>query len=246
MKYVFGVIFLVASLVVPLANAQNISLGGLDITLAENNEEVASAFQILILLSVLSLAPALVVMLTAFTRIIVVLAMLRHAFGMPTTPPNTVIISLALFLTLFTMLPVLNDIEQNALTPYRVGEMSSSDAVKKGLDPLREFMFSQTREEDLVMILTLSELQMPASPDELSNAVLIPAFMISELQTAFQIGFVLFLPFLAIDLIAASVLMAMGMIMVPPLTVSLPIKIMMFVLIDGWSLVVQALVGSFG
>ena len=227
--------------------AEEISLPGIDINFDDEGkpEEVSKALQILALLTILSLAPALVIMLTAFTRIIVVLAMLRHAFGMPTTPPNTVIITLALFLTLFTMMPVIEEIEKTALNPYTEGEMTSSEAMDAAIRPLRKFMIKQTREEDLMAMIELSNTEKPKKLSDLSNTVLIPAFMLSELQTAFKIGFIIFLPFLMIDLITASVLMAMGMIMVPPLTISLPIKVLMFVLIDGWILVTQSLLSSF-
>jgi len=207
--------------------------------------EPASAISLLVLITVLSLAPAILVVLTSFTRIIIVLSMLRHAFGMPETPPNSVLISLALFLTFFTMLPVIEEIETKALDPFIKKEISSSEGVSRAMEPLREFMASQTREKDLELMLEISKNDVPDSFDDIPNSVLIPAFIISELQTAFQIGFVIFLPFLIIDLIVASVLMSMGMIMVPPLTISLPIKVLMFVLIEGWVLVIEALVGSF-
>ena len=227
--------------------AADLSLPGVDVVLEDEAgpQELSKAFQILLLLTVLSLAPALVIMVTAFTRIIVVLAMLRHAFGMPSTPPNTVLIALAIFLTLFTMMPVIEKIEEHALTPYQKGEITSKVALEKAMEPLREFMIRQTREEDLAVILEIADQPKPNSIADIKNTTLIPAFMMSELQTAFKIGFILFLPFLLIDLITASVLMAMGMIMVPPLTISLPIKILMFVLIDGWILVTQSLLGSF-
>lgn len=234
-------------LLLPLESlAAPMSLAGIDIDVGGgSNEEVSSAFQVLALLTVLSLAPAILMMLSAFTRIIIVLAMLRHAFGMPSTPPNTVIISLALFLTLFTMMPVLETIKTNALEPYNKNELSATEAVEEGMLPLRDFMIRQTREEDLILMLDIADKTAPNTVDDIDNTTLIPAFMLSELQSAFQIGFVLFLPFLAIDLIVASVLMAMGMIMVPPMTISMPLKILMFVLVDGWALVTQALIGSF-
>jgi flagellar biosynthesis protein FliP len=228
------------------AAAADLSLGGVDVTFQENDQQsISKAFQVLLLLSVLSLAPALVVMLTAFTRIIIVLAMLRHAFGMPNTPPNVVLVSLAIFLTIFTMMPVIEQIETKALTPYQSGQISTEDALKEAMVPLREFMIRQTREKDLITILELANQPKPEKLEDIKSSVLVPAFMISELQSAFKIGFILFIPFLLIDLVAASILMAMGMIMVPPLTISLPIKILMFVLIDGWVLVTQALVNSF-
>lgn len=228
--------------------AAPISFAGIDIGVsdgAQGNEEVATAIQILALLTVLSLAPAIMVMVTSFTRIIVVLAMLRHAFGMPSIPPNTVIISLALFLTLFSMMPVFDQIDEQALQPYRDGDMTSRVAVEKAMIPMREFMIRQTREKDIALLLDIANKPIPDRVEDIETTTLIPAFMLSELQSAFQIGFVLFLPFLAIDLITASVLMAMGMIMVPPMTISMPLKILMFVLIDGWALVVGALMGSF-
>lgn len=227
--------------------ANSLSLGGINVSIngGANNQEVASAIQILALLTVLSLAPAILVVLTSFTRIIIVLAMLRHAFGMPSTPPNIIIISLALFLTLFTMMPTLHQIKIQAIDPYSAGKVSSVEAAKIALNPIRDFMIRQTREKDMKLLLDLAHKPVPGSVKEIETSTLIPAFLLSELQTAFQIGFVIFLPFLVIDLISASVLMAMGMIMVPPMTISLPLKIMMFVLIEGWALVVQALVGSF-
>lgn len=229
------------------AVASEINLPGFTLQLddVDQGKEIASALQVLALLTVLSLAPALLIVLTAFTRIVVVLAILRQAFGMPSTPPNTVIISLALFLTLFTMMPVVQEMEQRAFQPLQMGEMNSLEAFEAAAVPLREFMISQTREKDVALILDMGQIEKPAALSEVPFSVLIPAFMLSELQTAFEIGFVIFLPFLLIDLVTASVLMAMGMIMVPPLTISLPIKLLMFVLIEGWSIVGQALIGSF-
>lgn len=227
--------------------AQAASLAGLtvDVSGADSEIEASSALQILALLTVLSLAPAILIVVTAFTRIIIVLSMLRYAFGMQSTPPNTVIVSLALFLTLFTMMPVIERMNTEAYAPLVSGEIDTQEATQRALVPLREFMIRQTREKDMALITSLSGKPQPNSLDDIDTTTLIPAFMLSELQTAFQIGFVIFLPFLLIDLISASVLMAMGMIMVPPLTISLPIKVLMFVLIEGWSLVTKSLVGSF-
>ncbi|MBL4705421.1 MAG: flagellar type III secretion system pore protein FliP [Flavobacteriales bacterium] len=228
--------------------AEGIQLPGISVTLDDSvnsPEEIASGFQILALMTILSLAPAMLMVLTSFTRIIIVLAMLRHAFGMPNTPPSTVVISLALFLTLFTMMPVLEDIEENALQPYTSGEINSVEAAQTAIVPIRAFMIRQTREKDLALMIDMAGEERPETLEDISSIALIPAFMLSELQSAFQIGFVLFLPFLLIDLITASVLMSMGMIMVPPMTISMPIKVLMFVLIEGWVLVTQALVGSF-
>ena len=224
-----------------------VNVSGLDIDFSNSadGQNISKAIQVLILMTVLSLAPALMIMVTGFTRIIIVLAMLRHAFGMPSTPPNIVLISLALFLTLFTMLPVVQQIEDQAYKPLVANKISGEQALERASVPLQNFMLLQTREKDLKLMFGLSGKSLPQAEKDVPMTVLIPAFLISELQTAFQIGFVIFLPFLLIDLICASVLMSMGMIMVPPMTISLPIKILMFVLIEGWTLIAQALVGSF-
>ncbi|MEW8691965.1 MAG: flagellar type III secretion system pore protein FliP [Candidatus Thiodiazotropha endolucinida] len=229
-------------------SAADIQLPGIGIDLdgAEGETgEVATAIKIVLGLTVLSLAPAIMIVMTSFTRIIVVLAILRHAFGMQQTPPNTVLISLALFLTLFNMLPTLNLIEANAVQPYGSGQINSKEAFQAGMKPLRDFMIRQTREQDLALMVEVSGGQMPQTIDDVSNLQVIPAFMLSELKAAFQIGFVIFLPFVLIDIVVASILMSMGMLMVPPMMISLPIKILMFVLIDGWNLVVHSLLGSF-
>ena len=207
--------------------------------------ETAQALRVVLGLTVLAILPALLVCLTSFLRTIVVLSMLRHAIGMNETPPNTVLIGLALFLTLFTMSPVLQKVNQDAFEPFMSGKLSMEDGYKKGIAPLREFMVRQTREADLALMVELSKAPMPRTMDDISNVQLIPAFMLSELRAAFQIGFVIFLPFLLIDLIVSSVLMALGMMMMPPTTVALPLKVLMFILVDGWSLVLKALVGSF-
>lgn len=207
--------------------------------------EVATAFRILLGLTVLSLAPAILIVMTAFTRIIIVLAMLRHAVGMQDTPPNTVLVSLALFLTLFTMLPVFDRVHDIAFAPYMQGKLGFDVALERGIDPLREFMLRQTREQDLALMLDLAKAAPPQKPEEVRLLHLVPAFMLSELKTAFQIGFVIFLPFLMIDIAVSAVLMSMGMLMVPPMMISLPLKVLMFVLIDGWNLVVRSLIASF-
>ena len=207
--------------------------------------ETAQALRIVLGLTVLAVLPALLVCLTSFLRIIIVLSMLRHAVGMPETPPNTVLIGLALFLTLFTMSPVLHTINLDAFQPFMAGKLTMEAGYDKGIAPLREFMVRQTREQDLALMVELSKAPNPRSMADISNVQLIPSFMLSELRAAFQIGFVVFLPFLLIDLIVSSVLMALGMMMMPPTTIALPLKILMFILIDGWSLLLKALVGSF-
>lgn len=207
--------------------------------------ETAQALRVVLGLTVLAILPALLVCLTSFLRIIVVLSMLRHAIGMNETPPNTVLIGLALFLTLFTMSPVLQKVNQDAFEPFMAGKLSTEQGYTQGIAPLREFMVRQTREADLALMVELSKAPTPKSMDDISNVQLIPSFMLSELRSAFQIGFVIFLPFLLIDLIVSSILMALGMMMMPPTTIALPLKILMFILVDGWSLVLKALVGSF-
>jgi len=231
-----------------VAHGADISLPGVDIELAKGTgqrEEVATAVRILLGLTVLSLAPALLLAVTSFTRIIIVLSMLRHGLGMQETPPNTVLVTLALFLTLFTMMPVFQEVNERAFQPYVAGTLAPDKAMEAAMAPLRGFMIRQTREQDLALMLEVSHTPAPESVEAISSVHLIPAFMLSELKSAFQIGFVIFLPFLLIDLVVSSVLMSMGMFMVPPVMISLPVKVLMFVLIDGWNLVVRSIVGSF-
>lgn len=210
-----------------------------------NGAAVAPALQIVLLLTVLALLPAIVVAMTSFTRTIIVLSMLRHAFGMQDTPPNMVLTSLALFLTLFTMAPVLSEINTHSVEPLMANSVSLEQAVHAGVEPLRRFMIRQTREKDLELMFEVAHVPVPDTIDEVQTVHLVPAFLLSELKTAFQVGFVIFLPFLLLDLVVAGILMSMGMMMVPPTIISLPLKILMFVLIDGWALVVRALLGSF-
>jgi flagellar biosynthetic protein FliP len=207
--------------------------------------ETAQAVRVVIGLTLLALLPALLICMTAFLRIVIVLSMLRHAIGMPETPPNTVLIGLALFMTLFTMSPVLQQLNDQAVQPFMDGRLAMQGAYEKGVAPMREFMLRQTREQDLALMVEVSKAKRPDTVADVGNVQLIPAFMLSELRAAFQIGFVIFLPFLLIDLIVSSVLMALGMMMMPPTTVALPLKILMFILVDGWTLVLKALVGSF-
>lgn len=226
----------------------DIQFPGVEINIGDasgNKQEMASALKIVLGLTVLSLAPAILISMTAFTRIVIVLSMIRHGLGMQETPPNSVIVSLALFLTLFTMMPTFNDINTRAYQPFMSNKMDMDKALQEGAKPIRDFMVRQTRESDLALMVDISKSEEPKSIDDISMAQLIPAFMLSELKSAFQIGFVIFLPFLLIDLIIATVLMSMGMVMVPPIMISLPIKILMFVLIDGWNLVVRSLISSF-
>lgn len=201
--------------------------------------------QTLLLLTMLSFLPAMLLMMTGFTRIIIVLSLLRNAMGTGTSPPNSVLIGLAMFLTFFTMSPVLDQIYGQAYQPLSAGTISFETAIERGAQPLRKFMLHQTRETDLSLFADIAGLGKLQSPEQVPFRVLVPAFVTSELKTAFQIGFTIFIPFLIIDLVVASVLMALGMMMVPPVTISLPFKLMLFVLADGWHLLLGSLARSF-
>jgi len=201
--------------------------------------------RIVMVLTLLSLVPTLLIATTAFLRIIVVLVLLRHAIGLQDAPPNMAVMVVALFMTLFAMLPTLGEIDRKAWQPYMADRLPMAQAAAEGVKPLRDFMVRQTREQDLALVVELSKSPPPASVEEVSLLQLIPAFMLSELRTAFQIGFIIFLPFVVVDLVVSSVLASLGMMMVPPVLISLPLKILLFVLIDGWNLVTRALVGSF-
>ncbi|HEX4052034.1 MAG TPA: flagellar type III secretion system pore protein FliP [Steroidobacteraceae bacterium] len=201
--------------------------------------------QLLALMTAITLLPALLLMMTAFTRIIIVLSILRQALGAGQSPPNQVLVGLALFLTLFVMAPVIDKIRTDAVTPYMAGTIDTSTAVQRGVVPLKSFMLSQTRESDVATFVRISGAKGYASPQDVPLSTLVPAFVTSELKTAFQIGFMLFIPFVIIDLVVASVLMSMGMMMLSPVLISLPFKLMLFVLVDGWSLVMGSLAASF-
>jgi len=208
-------------------------------------EEYSPILRSFLLLSLLSFIPLLVIALTSFTRIIVVLSLVRNALGLQQTPPNSVLLTLAIFLTLFAMNPVFQSAKQSALDPYLRHEIPAGTAVEKGFEPFKIFMVKQTREEDLLAVIHMSKMATPKSVDDIGVLQLVPAFMLSELQTAFQIGFVIFLPFLLIDLVVAAILMSLGMIMLPPTSISLPLKILLFLLINGWGLLAQALLSSY-
>lgn len=211
-----------------------------------NPQEIVSALKIVMILTVLTLAPAILIMMTAFTRIIIVLSFVRQALGTQNMPPNQLLVGLALFLTMFIMAPFFSRINQDALQPFLSNQISQEVAAERALAPIRVFMFAQTRPSDLELFVRLSKMDQPKTRADVPSTVLIPAFVLSELKTAFQIGFIIYLPFLVIDMVAASVLMAMGMMMLPPVVISLPFKIMLFVLVDGWTLLVGSLVKSFG
>ena len=213
---------------------------------SEEPQQVSVVLQIFLLLTVLSIAPAILIMLTAFTRIAIVLAVLRQAMGTQTMPPNQIILGLALFLTFFVMAPVWNTVNQEALQPFLDNKISQKQALEKAMDPIRAFMFKHTREKDLSLLVDISKTPRPNNMADVPTTVLIPSFIISELKTAFQIAFMLYVPFLIIDMVVASVLLSMGMMMLPPIMISLPFKLMLFVLADGWYLIVGSLVKSFG
>jgi len=207
--------------------------------------EVSVVLQIFLLMTVLSIAPAILIMLTSFTRIVIVLSVLRQAMGTHSMPPNQIILGLALILTFFIMNPVWQKVNQGALQPYLDKKITGQQALETALKPIRAFMVKQTREKDLALLVKISKMERPKNINDVPTSVLIPAFIISELKTAFQIAFMLYVPFLVIDMVVASVLLSMGMMMLPPIMISLPFKLMLFVLADGWNLIVGSLVKSF-
>ena len=235
-----GVAGILTAAIVPAA-AQEVS-----INFGQGGGLTERVIQLIALLTVLSLAPSILVMMTSFTRIVVVLSLLRTALGTATAPPNAVIVSLALFLTAFVMGPALQSAYETGVRPLINNEISTEEAFQRGVGPLRTFMQKNVREKDLKLFSDMSRQAPAANPEDMSLRILVPAFMISELKRAFEIGFLLFLPFLIIDLVVASVLMAMGMMMLPPVVVSLPFKLIFFVLVDGWSLVAGSLIQSYG
>ena len=227
---------------------QSFSLPSINLSVGDGSDEpvkISAALQLLFLFTVLSLAPAILVMLTSFTRIVIVLSLLRHALGTQQMPANQIIIGLALFLTFFIMTPVWNEVNSQALQPYVNEEISAEKALDLATQPIKKFMLKQTREKDIALFVKISRGDRPQKPADIKLQVLLPAFAISELKTAFQIGFMIYLPFLILDMVVASVLLSMGMMMLPPIMISLPFKLLLFVLVDGWNLVVGSLVQSF-
>lgn len=218
---------------------------GLSLDEAKNPKEVANSIEILFLLTILALAPSILIMMTCFTRIIIVLSFLRKAIATQTTPPNQVMIGLALFLTFFVMAPVGNEINETAIKPYLNEEISQEVALENAMKPIRGFMFKQTREKDLALFIDISKSEKPKQLKDIPTKALIPAFIISELKTGFQIGYILFIPFIVIDMVVASTLMSMGMMMLPPVMISMPFKILLFILVDGWNLVIKSLIMGF-
>lgn len=213
---------------------------------SQKPQDIVSVLRIIMMMTVLSLAPAILIMMTSFTRIVVVLSFVRQALGTQQMPPNQLIVGLALFLSFFVMAPTFKAVSSNAIEPYLNEKIDQKMAYERAEGPLRDFMFAQTREKDLELFLSLSKEAKPKNRSEVPSYVLVPAFVISELKTAFQIGFMLYLPFLVLDMVVSSVLMAMGMMMLPPAVISLPFKLLLFVLVDGWQLVVGSLIKSFG
>ncbi|MBI4382553.1 MAG: flagellar type III secretion system pore protein FliP [Nitrospinae bacterium] len=212
---------------------------------ASSPDKVSSALQILALLTVLTLAPSILIMMTSFSRIVIVFSFLRQAMGTQQTPPNHILIGLSLFLTMFVMGPVWNEVNERALQPYLQEKISQADALKAAQVPLKRFMLRQTREKDLALFVNYSEGPKPATKEDIGISAVVPAFIISELKTAFQIGFMIYIPFLILDMVVASVLLSMGMMMLPPVLISLPFKLMLFVMVDGWYLTVGSLMKSF-
>ncbi|WP_205696156.1 flagellar type III secretion system pore protein FliP [Conexibacter sp. SYSU D00693] len=209
-------------------------------------QDGGQAVQLLLLVGGITLVPALLFTVTGFTRILVVLGFIRTGLGTPTAPPNQVLVGIALFLTLFVMAPTFQDVKKDAIDPLSAGKITQAQAFERGEKPIREFMFRQTRNKDLALFVKLAKMDRPKTRADVPTYVLVPAFVVSELKTAFQIGFLIFLPFLVIDLVVSSTLMSMGMIMLPPTFIALPFKILLFVLVDGWNLVTRSIVESFG
>ena len=244
----FAICYLSLLLAVPAdAFSATVPLPSLQIGLAQadNPEQVSVLLQIVALLTILSLAPAILILMTSFTRLAVVFSFLKHAMGTHQVPSGQIIVGLALFLTFFIMMPVWQKVNKNALQPYLNEELSGTEALEAAMRPIRQFMFKQTREKDLALFVKTAKLSKPEAPKDVPTSVLIPAFVVSELKTAFIIGFVVYVPFLIIDMVVASVLLSMGMMMLPPIMISLPFKLMLFVLVDGWYLIVGSLVSSF-
>jgi len=238
---IIGFLFAVSAFAEPLPFPNvSLNIGG-----NADQGKAATVVQLLFILTVLSLAPAILLMLTSFTRILIVLSLLRHALGTQQMPSNQIIIGLALFLTFFIMTPVWQQVNNEALKPYYEDKISGEEAFSLAAAPIKNFMMKQTREKDLALFVRISKEERPEKPNDISLPVLIPAFVISELKTAFQIGFLIFLPFFIIDIVISSILLSMGMMMLPPIMISLPFKLLLFVLVDGWYLIVESLVRSF-
>ena len=241
------VLTFISGIIVP-AYSQSVPIPSIRVAIGESEEpdDLAVTLKILFLITILSIAPTILIMLTSFTRMVVVFSFLRHAMGTQQMPPNQVIVSLALFLTFFVMTPVWKEINQSALQPFLAKELSYEAALDRAGEPLKEFMLQQTREKDLALLMKVAQTQKPQSIADVELLTLIPAFVMSELRMAFQIGFLVYVPFLILDMVVACVLLSMGMMMLPPIMISLPFKLLLFVLVDGWYLIVGSLIRSFG
>jgi len=238
-------LFLFVMIVAPAVHSQILPKVTLGFDQAKAPEDAAVTLEIIFLVTILTLAPSILMMMTSFTRIIIVLSFLRRALGTQTMPSNQILVGLALFLTLFIMMPVFTQINEKALQPYMAEKIDYKTALNEAMAPLRTFMLKQTEEKDIALFVRISKSPIPRNVDDLPNTVIIPAFITSELKTAFIIGFIIYIPFLVIDMVVASLLMSMGMMMLPPVMVSLPLKLILFVLVDGWTLIVQQIVTSF-
>ena len=238
----FGIVLTLANVAdaAPIIPSINVDIGN-----SENPQDVSSTLQVIGILTILTIAPGILIMTTSFVRIVVVIGFLRNALATQNVPPNQVILGLAMFMTFYIMSPYWSAANENGIQPYLAGEISQEEAIDKTIEPIREFMFKQTRESDLALFVNLSEAERPESQEDVSTFTLIPAFMISELKTAFQIGFMIYIPFIVIDMIVATTLMSMGMMMLPPVMISMPFKILLFVMIDGWHLLIDSLIVSF-
>lgn len=239
------VIFLAALLIPSVALAIGLPTINLGVEDADTPQKVSTALQVLFVLTILSVAPAILLMTTCFTRIVIVLGFIRQALGTQNMPPTQIIIGLSLFLSFFIMSPTINEINEKALQPYLKETISQKEALDKGLKPIRAFMFSQVKEEELSLLSEITLDNKPLDQEDIPTMTLIPAFMLSELKRAFTMGFMIYIPFLVIDMIVASILMSMGMMMLPPVIISMPFKLLLFVLVDGWNLVVGSLIKSF-
>jgi len=237
--FFFNTLYVLAE---PQVTIPKLSLG---IDEAQTPSEVSNSIEILLILTVLSLAPSILIMTTSFTRIIIILSFLRKALSTQTTPPNQVLIGLALFLTFFIMAPTLTEINQQAVIPYTNGELTFEEGIDNAVEPLRQFMFKQTRQKDIALFVNFLEIDTPKTLEDIPTKALIPAFIISELKTGFGVGFLLFIPFIVIDMVVASTLMSMGMMMLPPVMISLPFKILLFIMVDGWNLIIKHIILGF-
>lgn len=246
----YFLVFLLFALTLVLSSCSgtgDIKAPGVTFSLQQDGQpaEVSSGVQLLILVTVLSIAPSIVILMTSFTRIVIVLSLLRNAIGTPTVPPSQVVIGLALLLTFFIMSPTINEINTTALQPYINEQIDQATALKNAAIPIRNFMFKQTREKDIELFLSFNGSEQPKTMEDIPTMVLMPAFVISELKTAFMMGFVIYVPFLIIDMVISSILLAMGMMMMPPSLISLPFKLLLFVMVDGWYLLARSLLSSF-